>query len=123
LTLSPARAIVEFLGAAQHHPTVEEVFSAVNRRFPMTSRATVYNTLNLLRDSGLLRELFKDEAIRFDPNLAPHHHFICRRCGKLEDIEWDALPPLPLGELPGGQNVDAVEITLRGLCGACRGVR
>jgi Fur family ferric uptake transcriptional regulator/Fur family peroxide stress response transcriptional regulator len=116
------RAIVGFLGAAAHHPTVEEVFAAVNRRFPTTSRATVYNTLNLLRESGLLKELFKDGAIRFDSRLGPHHHFICRRCGRLEDIDSEAVQAFPLGELPGRQSVDTIEITLRGLCAACRGL-
>jgi Fur family ferric uptake transcriptional regulator/Fur family peroxide stress response transcriptional regulator len=121
LRLTPQRrAIVEFLENSHAHPTADEVFTAVNRRFPMTSKATVYNTLNLLKEADLVREVFKDGAIRYDPNLAPHHHFLCRRCGRIDDIAWDLVPPFPLGRLPGNPRVDSVELTLRGLCAACR---
>jgi catalase len=61
------RAIVDYPQAAKHHPTPEEVLQAINRRFPMTSRATVYNTLNMLKDEGPVREVFEDGVIRFDP--------------------------------------------------------
>jgi Fe2+ or Zn2+ uptake regulation protein len=114
------RAIVECLERSPHHPTADEVFSAVNRRFPMTSRATVYNTLNLLTGAGLLREIRKDGNVRYDPNLGPHHHFVCRGCGAIEDVAWEALPPLALDELPGRGRADSYEVTLFGLCGRCR---
>ena len=122
LKITPQRrAIVEYLASAEHHPTPEQILKAVNRRFPMTSRATVYNTLSLLKESGLIREVFQEGVLRFDANLGPHHHFLCRRCGKVEDIPWEAVQPIPIGELPGRQTVDAMEITLHGLCAACRG--
>lgn len=121
LRLTPQRrAIVDFLAQAEHHPTAEEVYQAVNRRFPMTSRATVYNTLHLLRGSGLLKELTEAGLVRFDPNVSPHHHFICRRCGRVEDVDWDRVGPVTIGRLPGKQLIDGFEVTLRGLCGACR---
>jgi len=114
------RAIVEYLEKARNHPTAEEIFSEVNRRFPMTSRATVYNTLKLLAGAELLHEIRKDDTVRYDPNLSPHHHFVCRRCGRIEDIGWELIPPLALGELPGRQLADSFEVTLFGLCLACR---
>lgn len=121
LKITPQRrAIVEYLASTEHHPTPEEILSAVNRRFPLTSRATVYNTLSLLKESGLIREVFLAGVLRFDSNLGPHHHFVCRRCGRVEDIRWEAVKPFPVGELPGKQVVDSFEITLRGLCAACR---
>jgi len=122
LKITPQRrAIVEYLASTEHHPTPEEILVAVNRRFPLTSRATVYNTLSLLKESGLIRELFLGGILRFDSNLGPHHHFVCRRCGKVEDVRWEAVPPFPVGELPGKHAVDSFEITLRGLCEGCRG--
>lgn len=120
LRLTPQRrAIVDFLAQAEHHPTAEEVYQAVNRRFPMTSRATVYNTLHLLRGSGLLKELTEAGLVRFDPNVSPHHHFICRRCGRVEDVDWDRVGPVTIGRLPGRKRIDGFEVTLRGLCAAC----
>lgn len=121
LKMTPQRrAIVEHLESARHHPTVEEIFTVVNRRFPMTSRATVYNTLHLLRQAGLIQEVFENGVSRFDPNLTRHHHFVCRRCGAVEDIEEEvAAPPPPPGL---SQTVETVEVTFRGLCTACAAV-
>jgi Fur family peroxide stress response transcriptional regulator len=121
LRLTPQRrAIVDYLQTADHHPTPEEVFHAINRRFPMTSRATVYNTLNMLKEEGLVREVFEGGVSRFDPNLAPHHHFVCERCGVVEDVEWDAIPRVGVISLPGGQKVETFDMTLRGLCVRCQ---
>lgn len=98
------------------------MFAEVNRRFPMTSRATVYNTLNLLKEAGLLHEVFEDGVSRFDPVLDPHHHFVCRACGSVEDVDWEVLPALPGRKLLSGkQRVETYEVTLRGLCAACGG--
>jgi len=114
------RAIVDYLHSAHHHPSAEEVLRAINRRFPMTSRATVYNTLNMLKDEGLVREVFEDGVSRFDPNLAPHHHFVCRACGAVEDIDWEAIPAIGAIALPGRQRVETFAVTFRGLCSACQ---
>jgi Fe2+ or Zn2+ uptake regulation protein len=114
------RAIVGCLEQTRRHPTAEEVFTAVNRRFPMTSRATVYNTLKLLTEARLLREIRKDGNVRYDPNLSPHHHFVCRHCGRIGDLAWESIPPLAVGRLPGCPRVDSYEVTLFGLCSRCR---
>lgn len=120
LKMTPQRqVIVEFLQSVDHHPTAEEVFRAVNERFPMTSRATVYNTLNWLKEAHLVAELFENGIARFDPNLMPHHHFICRQCGKVEDIDWETVAPVVQAVLPGNQKVETFELTLRGLCAHC----
>jgi Fe2+ or Zn2+ uptake regulation protein len=121
LKLTPQRrAIVDYLQTADHHPTPEEVLNAINRRFPMTSRATVYNTLNMLKEEGLVREVFEDGVSRFDPNLSPHHHFVCDRCGAVEDVEWEAVPAVGAIALSGGQKVETFSVTLRGLCAVCQ---
>ncbi|MEW6736343.1 MAG: Fur family transcriptional regulator [Acidobacteriota bacterium] len=120
LKMTPQRRIiVEYLQAAKHHPTAEEVLKAVNRKFPMTSRATVYNTLNWLKTAGLIRELFEEGAVRFDPNTAQHHHFICRTCGKIEDVECHLISNVQICKLPGQHKVEEFEVTLKGLCSTC----
>src|SRR5438309_1744020 len=92
LKMTPQRRmIVDVLQSATHHPTAEEVLNAVNRKFPMTSRATVYNTLNWLKEAGMVREVFEGGDLRFDPNTSEHHHFVCRRCGKIEDVDADLI--------------------------------
>jgi Fur family peroxide stress response transcriptional regulator len=117
------RAIIEVLEGAANHPTAEDVFAAVNRRFPMTSRATVYNTLALLKREGHVRELFKDGVSRFDPNTTRHHHFVCDGCGSVSDIDWETLDCRVLATLPGKAVAETYEVTLRGRCGKCRAAR
>ena len=120
LKLTPQRrAIVECLEGAFNHPTAEEVFVAVNRRFPLTSRATVYNTLHLLKEADLIREIARDGVVHFDPNLGPHHHFICRACGKVEDLPWDVVKPINLSEVAGQQRVESFDVTFQGVCATC----
>jgi Fur family transcriptional regulator, iron response regulator len=59
---------------------------------PMLSRATVYNTLNLFVEKGLLRQLVLAEGrVVFDPRLEPHHHFIDDHTGDIEDVPWSAV--------------------------------
>lgn len=120
LKMTPQRrAIVEYLEKAFHHPTADEVFVAVNAQFPLTSRATVYNTLNLLKDMSLVREIARDGVVRFDPNLDEHHHFICRKCGCVEDLPWDAIPPIDMTSIEGQQRVESFDLTLHGVCASC----
>src|SRR4030095_12105773 len=111
LKMTPQRrAIIDYMQSAYHHPTADEVLQAVNRKFPMTSRATVYNTLNWLKEAGMIREVFEGGMVRFDPNTARHHHFICKECGKVEDVECGLLSALKICKLPDEQIVEDYEV-------------
>jgi Fe2+ or Zn2+ uptake regulation protein len=121
LKMTPQRrAIMDFLQQAANHPTADEVLIAVNEKFPMTSRATVYNTLNWLKEEGLIQEVFEGGSVRFDPNTDRHHHFICRACGRVEDVDCDLVGEVTVSALPGRHKVEHFEVTLRGLCAGCR---
>lgn len=85
-------AIARHVLDSRTHPTAEEVLKAVRRRHPTISRATVYNTLNLLADRGLVKvQPLWEGVLAFDPLVAPHHHFIDERSGEIHDIPWSAL--------------------------------
>jgi Fe2+ or Zn2+ uptake regulation protein len=114
------RAIIDYMQSAYHHPTADEVLQTVNSKFPMTSRATVYNTLKWLKQEGMIKEVFEAGTIRFDPNTEQHHHFVCRECGKVEDIECDLIGTVNICSLPASQKVEFFEVTLRGLCASCQ---
>lgn len=121
LKMTPQRrAIVEYLQSAIAHPTADEVLNAVNDKFPMTSRATVYNTLNWLKGAGLVREVFEGGMVHYDPNISDHHHFVCRRCGKVEDIDSDSISALQINFIPGNPRIEGYEVTVRGLCTDCQ---
>ena len=82
-----------FLMELNRHPTAVEIFEAVNRVDPRSSRATTYNNLRDLVQAGLVREVaVEGRAARFDAKGIRHHHFICDRCGEVEDLEWYDVP-------------------------------
>ncbi|HEX8686870.1 MAG TPA: Fur family transcriptional regulator [Pyrinomonadaceae bacterium] len=122
LRLTPQRfAVLEYLARAQGHPTADQIAAEINRRFPRASRATVYNTLAALREAGLVREfVLGDGVARYESNTEAHHHFVCRACGRLEDVPPEAFKAPARVELAGGHEVETVEIVLRGLCAACK---
>jgi Fe2+ or Zn2+ uptake regulation protein len=120
LKMTPQRRmIVDYLQSATHHPTAEDVLGAVNAKYPMTSRATVYNTLHWLEAAGMVRQVFEGADLRFDPNTGGHHHFVCRACDRIEDVECDLVGEVELCALPGRQQIEGYEVTLRGLCAEC----
>jgi Fur family peroxide stress response transcriptional regulator len=121
LKMTPQRrAIIEYLQKCDTHPTADEILQAVNLQFPMTSRPTVYNTLNWLKGEGLIREVFESSPVRFDPNTSSHHHFVCQRCERVSDVSPHDIDPPSFASLPGQLRVDSYQITIRGLCAACQ---
>ncbi len=75
-------AVAEYVLSTQDHPSADQVWERVRSKIPVLSRATVYNTLNLFVEKGLLREVVLGEGrVAFDPNTAPHHHLIDRETG------------------------------------------
>lgn len=121
LKLTPQRlAILEYLQGNTLHPSAEDVFRAVRRRFPTMSFATVYNTLEMLKKRGQLVELTGDpDKKRFDPNTAPHHHLVCTGCRKIVDIRREIPLSLAAGERAGFA-VTGSHIEFTGLCPDCR---
>jgi Fur family transcriptional regulator, peroxide stress response regulator len=114
-------AVLEFLARRPVHATAEEIFRAVNRKDPRSSRATVYNSLRSLAHAGLVREVASDgKAARFDTNLVPHHHFVCDACLAVEDIAWIDLPDAARRDGLGGRVVRNYDIVFRGFCERCR---
>jgi Fur family peroxide stress response transcriptional regulator len=120
LRCTPQRyAVMAFLMGQAKHPTAGEIFDAVNRVDPRSSRATIYNNLRDLVQAGLVREVAAEgRAARFDAKGMRHHHFICDRCGKVEDVDWyDVSAPAP-GYL-GTRTLRECELIFRGLCAKC----
>lgn len=85
-------AVAEVVLSSREHLTAEKAWERVRRRCPTVSRATVYNTLNLLVKKGLLRtQVLREGTVVFDPHVESHHHFVDTRTGRIYDIPWDAL--------------------------------
>lgn len=107
-------AIARYVLHTDEHPSADEVWTRVQRSFPMVSRATVYNTLNLFVAKGLLRHLVLTEGkLVFDPNVDKHHHFIDEGTGRIHDLPWDALHVSRVDQLEGFEIHD-YQVLLRG---------
>ena len=101
------------------HPTAAEVFLRAKRHMASISLATVYNCLEALVQSGLVKQVNLDRApTRYCANLLEHSHFFCERCGSVFDV--DILPAGGL-DLGPGFVISHAEIALRGLCPKCSG--
>jgi len=122
LRCTPQRyAVMAFLMECERHPTAAEIYETVNRVDPRSSRATIYNNLRDLVRAGLVREVaVEGRAARFDAKHHRHHHFICDRCGNVEDIEWYDVP-LPASRSVGKRRIRECELIFRGLCTGCAG--
>jgi Fe2+ or Zn2+ uptake regulation protein len=121
LRLTPQRlAIVECFDQDETHPTAQELHERLRGRFPTMSVATVYNTLSALGSIGHCRQLDMGGPSRFDPNVAPHDHAVCERCGAIRDVELDGRTDRAR-ELPDFE-VARVERIYRGICARCAAV-
>lgn len=99
-------AVVEYVLMSRTHPSADDVLSYAREKCPTISRATVYNTLNLLVEKGLLvMQTIKEGAVIFDRNVERHHHFIDEDTGEIHDIPWDQL------EVNGKDRLSNFEIT------------
>jgi Fur family peroxide stress response transcriptional regulator len=87
--VTPQRlAICKLLLSSKDHPSADQIYQEVKKQYPTISLATVYFTLDLLKDLGLVQELgFSDRSSRYDPNTSPHINVICPKCGKIYDYE------------------------------------
>lgn len=114
-------AILEYLDGNLSHPSAEQIFTAVAKKYQSMSFATVYNTLNTLTAAGALRELTIDpDRKRYDPDTTLHHHLICIACRKIVDVpETEISVDLPKGSARDF-TVLGNHVEFYGHCPACR---
>ena len=105
----------------EDHPDAEQIFQRVRKKLPTVSLDTVYRTLWLLRDLGLVATLgVPHDRSRFDANLDKHHHFVCTCCGFTRDFYSDELNNLRLPEsVDQFGTVTATQVEVRGICREC----
>ncbi len=106
--------IANVLFSRGEHLAAEQILALANERHAETSKATVYNTLNLFRDCGLIREVIVDpKRVFYDPNTQPHHHLYNVDTGEITDIPAADLAVSGLPELPPGMVTEGVDIVVR----------
>ncbi len=113
--------IYRALQSLDRHVSAEEVLATVSEDLPNVSLPTVYSTLDLFEELGLVRRLAVTQgAVLYDPRPDPHHHRVCDRCGAIEDVEAEVdLGPVLSAAGGGGFRAERAEALVHGLCREC----
>ncbi len=121
IKLTPQRlAILDYLDGNKSHPSAEDIYRAVSKRFPTMSFATVYNTLESLRYKGRVLELTIDpKKKRYDPDTKYHHHIICIECKNIVDVHKNFKLSIP-DALTEGFDLIGNHIEFYGICPKCK---
>jgi Fur family transcriptional regulator, iron response regulator len=107
-------AVAQYVLTTHDHPSAERVWDRVRDRFPMISRATVYNTLNLFVEKGLLRELhLAADSVVFDPKMDRHHHLIDDETGKIHDVAWNQVEVKNIKNV-GNYEINEYQVVMHG---------
>lgn len=120
--ITPQRhAILEFLVQSMTHPTADDIYKALEGKFPNMSVATVYNNLRVFREVGLVKELtYGDTSSRFDFVTTDHYHVICESCGKMVDFHYPGLDEVEqLAAHVTGFTISHHRMEVYGTCQSC----
>lgn len=122
--MTPQRmAVLEVIIGNREHLSADQVHDRIRMRFPMTSLATVYKTMGLLRDMGEVLELgFSNGSNRYDGNQRPHPHLICVQCNEISDVDVAGLADLPTDVAQAtGYRIVNHRVDFFGICPRCQG--
>ena len=113
--------ILEYLKSVKTHPTAETVFKEVVKEIPTITLATVYRNLNLLADHGQVLRLEINGEYRYDGDVCFHQHYLCKRCGKMNDCFQEEISKFALQKFKKQDfQPECVTIIFRGICKDCK---
>lgn len=119
IKITPQRLeILKYLDENRIHPTVEQIYTELKEKNPSLSKTTVYNSVETLKKHGIVQSIsISGSESRYDIKQGMHHHFLCKKCGKIVDIEVECPN---LGKmLECGHNVEEVQGYFKGICKIC----
>jgi Fur family peroxide stress response transcriptional regulator len=112
-------AVLEFLQDNTEHPTAEEIYQSLRGIYPALARATIYNTLDLLKQHGLIQEItIERNKAHYDYKIEPHHHFLCSHCARIYDVALEKVP-CAQEEWLDGHKMEAAWLYMTGTCATC----
>ena len=110
--------VLDYLYKNQCHPTADQIFKDLQREIPTLSKTTIYNTLNLFFENGLIRAVkIEEHETRYDIVIEKHAHFKCENCGKIRNF-WIDFDSLTAEELDGFKISDK-NVYFKGICPEC----
>jgi Fe2+ or Zn2+ uptake regulation protein len=123
MRVTPQRVVLlRALRELDRHVTADELLDAVSDSLPNVSLPTIYATLDLFEELGMVRRVQRAGTALFDPRMEPHHHLICTSCGSIEDLDSDlGTEDLERAAARQGFERERVEAVVLGRCTRCRG--
>ena len=114
--------ILRYIETNQIHPTADEIHQALVSKYPSLSKTTVYNTLDTLTNAGIIQRLTicpSEHRYDFPHNI--HHHFLCKRCGAIIDINFACpnMATIKKNIQKNGHNIEEVHGYFKGICKNC----
>ncbi len=119
LKITPQRlTILKYLDENRTHPDADTIYNDLKSTNPSLSRTTVYNTLDKLREIGVIQELtISKTENRYDYHTDPHHHFLCRKCGSIIDV--DIVCKHQESKMVDGHSIEEIHGYFKGVCETC----
>lgn len=112
--------IMDYLLSHHTHPTVDEIYKDLSKKYPTLSKTTVYNTLRLFSVYNAAQMITIDEhRVCYDGITSPHSHLLCRKCGRIIDISLTQLPVIPESKIIEDNIIDEVQLYYKGICAQC----
>ncbi|MDK2945577.1 Fur family transcriptional regulator [Geotoga petraea] len=109
--------VAEVILNSKKHPSIDEIHTTLTRNGKNISFTSVYNIIKMFQSAGIVKEIKSKDRSRYDANTKPHSHFICKKCGKVIDIEDDLKLEFP--KYVNSMKVDSIEINYFGVCNEC----
>ena len=123
LKITPQRiTILKYLDTHRTHPTADEIYLSLKKSIPSLSKTTVYNSLDILKKYGLIQALtICGSEQRYDFDHGMHHHFLCKKCGKIYDINFRCpnIKEIRAEIESDGHHIDEIHGYFRGFCKKC----
>ena len=122
MRVTPQRVVLHrALRELDRHVTADELLEAVGDRLPSVSLPTIYATLELLEELGMVRRVQRAGTTLFDPRIEPHHHLVCTVCGSMEDLDAKLdTAVLERSARRRGFEHERIEAVVHGRCASCR---
>ena len=122
MRVTPQRVVVHrALRELDRHVTADELLDAVGERLPNVALPTIYATLELLEELGMVRRVQRAGTTLFDPRTDEHHHLVCTRCGAIDDVDSPVeTSALERAADQRGFEHERIEAVVQGRCAACR---
>lgn len=112
--------VYQIVSESCDHPNVETILLRAKEKLPSINRATVYRNLNVLVDSNKIVRLALSNGDRFDKTIYPHPHFYCKCCGKVTDVDHNAVADMVTSIESNDFQIEKVDVMFTGICAQCK---